>query len=72
MVNDEISASDLESAEATFAEVKADYASGGDVTTEEYRAAKRGLVSLRSAFRNQEQAAGRRSGLVGGDVAVEE
>lgn len=63
----EITADDLAAHEATFADVKADYRKG-KVKADEYRGAKRGLVSLRAQFRAQEEAAGRRSGFAGGDA----
>lgn len=72
----EISVAEVDQAEARLAEAKAEYYDqGGPDAPEEARAAfrdtKREVVQLRQAWRVQEEAAGRRAGMVGGD-AVEE
>lgn len=69
----EVSIAEVDQAEAELAAAKETY--HGSDRAEEHRAAfqdaKRKLVELRSAWRAQEEAAGRR-GLVGGDAEVTE
>lgn len=62
---EEISKAQLEAAEKHLLEVK----KTGDV--EDKKAAMDAVSALRQAFRLQEEAAGRRSGMVGGDATTQ-
>ena len=62
-----ITLASLDQAEARLAEAKKKKANKS-MTEREYRTVKRDVVQLRVAWRAQEEAAGRRNGLVGGDV----
>ncbi len=66
-----VSIGDLDQAEAQFAEQKADYNSD-KLSKADYAEAKRQVVAVRHAYRNQEIAAGRRVDKVGGDAFPEE
>ena len=73
----EITIAEVDQAEASLAEAKAAYyAAGGPSSDEETRASfrdkKREVVQLRQAWRVQEEAAGRRGGMVGGDAVKED
>lgn len=59
---DELTIADVDQAEARLADAKA------NLTGQEYRDVKREVVAIRSAWRQQEEAAGRRAGRVGGDA----
>lgn len=59
---DEITADDVAAAEAQLVQIKE---SGDD---EAKRAAMEAVADLRSQFRQQQQAAGTRAGLIGGDA----
>lgn len=70
----EISVAEVDQAEAALADAKATY-NASEKTEEDaaaFRAAKRQTVELRQAWRLQEEAAGRRTGKVGGDAVAEE
>lgn len=60
----EISIADLDQAEAELRDAK----ESGD--QEWKKTASENLASLRQAYRTQEEAAGRRGGIVGGDASV--
>lgn len=64
----EVSIAEVDQAEAALAEAKAAYADNPD-TKAEFLEAKRQVVAVRQAYRQQEEAAGRR-GRVGGDAFV--
>ncbi len=74
----EITLADLRAAEAAHREAKAErvpkLASARGAALEsvkdEHRSAAESLVAIRSAYRNQETAAGRRRGFVGGDAFI--
>lgn len=74
MSNDSISdiptAEDITALEEAFLDLKTEFFNG-DLAADEYKNAKRQLVTSRSAYRTQEELAGNRSGFVGGE-AVEE
>lgn len=68
----EITVAEVDQAEAALAEAKAKY-HGSDKKDgkAEFQQAKRDVVQLRQQFRMQEEAAGRRTGMVGGDAVKE-
>lgn len=63
----ELSIAHVDQANALLAEAKSDKASGA-ISDEQYRAIKRDVVETRLAYKQQEVAAGRRNGFVGGDA----
>lgn len=63
-----ITAKEVADLEAAYVALKADSSTPKD----ERQAAASNLASVRRAFREQETAAGRRTGLAGGDVIAEE
>lgn len=68
----DISLAELDQAEARLAEAKGRYFGRKGARNEEHRDAHKQamqeLADLRSKYRQQEEAAGRRTGLVGGDA----
>lgn len=64
---EEITAENVAAAEAQLVDIKAD----PDTSAEEYKNAAQALTDLRQAFRLQEEAAGRRTGLVGVEAGEE-
>lgn len=71
----EITVADIDQAEAALLDEKGKYHGSGKSAEHKpaFDAAKKHLVTLRQQYRIQEEAAGRRTGKVGGDaVKVEE
>lgn len=66
----EITIAEVDQAEAALKDTKEAYYASDKAPEESaaFREAKRAVVSLRQAWRLQEEAAGRRSGLAGGDA----
>jgi hypothetical protein len=62
----EVTIADVDQAEAALADAKARREAGEDVP--EYRDVKREAVRARRDWRLQEEAAGRRTGRIGGDA----
>lgn len=65
----EVSIADVDQAEARLAEAK-DKKRADEISSEEFRAVKNEVNSLRQAWRRQEELAGRRNGFVGGDATA--
>lgn len=67
MARSQITVADVDQAEAALIEAK----KRRSKDREGYKAQARETTELRQAFRRQEEAAGRRGGLVGGDARTE-
>lgn len=63
----DLTVGDVDQAEAALVDVKHKHAAG-DMSREDYNAAKRAAVAVRVAWRQQEEAAGNRTGRIGGDA----
>jgi hypothetical protein len=70
----EISLAEVDQAEAALKDAKEAYYASGKAPeeTERFREVKREIVAIRQAYRIQEEAAGRRTGLAGGDAVKAE
>jgi hypothetical protein len=66
----DITLAELDQAHARLADAKARKAEGS-IDPAEYKTVKHEVAALRVAYKQQEEAAGRRTGIIGGDAVAD-